>query len=249
MNLKGFKLFCVIVGMMASIFLAGSSLMAEESRQRHMGLHEWLQTLPEDHQQRVICILEHTMELKAGRAHAPKKGEELADSMYYDLESFLTPEQLQGFRDIFTRKNKLSTASATCGDCYWPNYYTFKALSYIEQAIASYNSSSHQCDEPVPNPWGMPPWYYAITPMQMARSSLINAESQSWNAYLNCACHHATNAKYNLLRAKVYIDYAIDDSLNHCDPNPPWMSQLYSAKSRVNDALNGIQDCVDQACN
>jgi len=196
----------------------------------------------------VFCILEQLVELNAsGQLKGNSCEQALTGQM--ELEEMLSPNQLESLRKILTRDDQISSTLDTCGDCYWPNYMIYKALTYIEQAISTYNSSSHYCEEYPPPAPGMPPYDYVITSMEMARSKLDTAESQSWDAYQSCNCTSATNARANLQTALTFIGYAISESLNHCDPNPPWMSSLYSAQTWANGAVSGMDDCYDEACN
>lgn len=248
MIFKRFKVLTVLLGLVAAFSFIAAPLMAETVEKRPIrGLHEWLQTLPELQQEKVLSILDTAMELNANGFVQQKNGKAPVFSMEVELESVLSSKQMEEFKSIFTRKPVSSTLS-TCGDCYWPNYFIYKALSAIEQAIASYYSSNHYCEDP-DFPWGMPPYDYAITAMEAARSHLINAESKSWDAYQTCDCSKATSAQYNLGRALVFIGYAIQESNDYCDPNPPWMSDLTSAQTWANGAVSSMQDCVDQACN
>lgn len=249
MSFKRIKLFCMFLGMVVALSLIASPLMAEGAHQRPRGLYEFMQTLPEEQRGQVLCILDNAMELHTKGFIDKSKNSGHEPRMDLALEDVLTPEQLQDFQAIFTRKPGLSSTSSTCSECYSPNYWIYKALGDIDAAISSYMSSGHSCDPPPPPKWGIPTYFYVITPLERARAYLINAESQSWTAYQSCDCNKANSADSNLGWAIYYIGKAISDSNNHCDPNPPWMSKLSSAQIRANTASNGMQDCIDQACN
>jgi hypothetical protein len=249
MNLKRFKLYCVFAGILVSIFLFTSPLMAEESQQKPKGLYEWLQTLPEAKQQIVLCTLEHDMELKASGKYSTAKDYELAENLHVELEAILTPEQLQSFQEIFPRRSNIKNVGVgNCESCHLPYYYTSAALNELNLAIAIFNSIEHPCDD-VEHPAGFPLVYYVYTRMDWARDDLIEAKIHALDAHLNCVCDSANEAKDHLESALDHLYYAIQESYDYCSPNPPWMSNLDFSFDRVADALNSIQSCINELCN
>ena len=156
-----------------------------------------------------------------------------------EFESFLTPKQLKSYHEIFSRKG-ISSASQTCHNCYWMNYFIYKALMDLRNAVDIYDASSHPCDD-----------VSAGIAMRWANYFLNKAEYQSKDAYQYCYCTSATRATSNLNTSLRWMSQAINNTINHCDPNAPWMYRLKEAHKRAELVANsgGMQACIDQTCN
>lgn len=250
MKVTRFKLLTLFVSVLVLGFgivsLIGADAPVEKNApsEKPGTLSEWMRLLPKEKWIQVEKVFESNLEsLGHSDENAQPDIKVWIDCVYRDMQSILTPGELEGLIGIMNGDTgkRLSAATATvCTNCLAPSLRLGEAYGYLEAAEDDYNSS--YCE------FGFYP--DQVLPLMIAakiRTGLASAYAE--DAYNNCNCTSAQNALYQAREAMWKLGYAITNTTRYkCNP-APWKFWLLMAQSDLDDAISGLSACISETCN
>lgn len=243
MRFSKIKLLTVFFGILIAIFWLVTPMAAEAPEEHPKSFSEWMRLLPKEKRIQVERVFENSLDCMGNMDEAARPDiNRWRASVYKDLEPILTPEELNGFIGIMngnTGEKLSATTVVQCTDCRAPKINLKYAHDFLMAAEDDYHPS--YCE------YGFyPDQVLPLIISARARTGLAKAAAE--DAYNNCDCTSAQDALYQAQQARWKLGYAIDNTKRYCDPTP-WKFWLVMARDHIDDAISGLNACINEACN